>query len=313
MSDDEYNKELFEIFAESFPGMVEWDDEFLVRRGNYLTMITPEVARQLLELNTNNRRPKRAKIEQYKRDMTNLRWDADASDLKVSRTQELVDGQNRCIASQESGMPFPTLIRTGLHVETKMHVDTGAKRIGSDVVRMMAGVTNYASGVAAAVTLRNRYTERYERYDAARGLDWKATVLTHEEMLTYLREHPAMIEFAPAGNRLYQSVTPAIQVSVWIAALSWFAELDHSMAEDFANRLVESEFRGPGDPLQSLVGYAARMRAQVQPGAGLGGIRGRIAQEENLIACIKVWNAYRKGEEIRRLTVRKDDRLVIPQ
>lgn len=313
MDNDKQEKELFETFAAQYPGMVPWDDEFLVRRGNYLTMITPEVAGKLLELNLNNRRPKRRKIDQYKRDMDNLRWDADASDLKVSRTQELVDGQNRCIASRESGMPFPTLIRTGIGLATKVHVDTGSARIGSDVVRMMAGVTNYSAGVSAAITLRHRYMERYERYDAARGLDWKSSTLTHDEVLSYLQDHPAITEMAPWGNKLYQSVTPVIQMSVWTAALSWFAELDHSAAEDYANRLVESAFGGPGDPLQSLISYAARARAQVQPGIGLGGIRGRIAQEENLIACIKVWNAIRSGGEIKKLTVRKDERLVIPR
>lgn len=300
-------------WREAYPDLVDWNDEFLVVRGNYLTVVTPAVAEQLLTMNTNNRRPKRTKIEQYKRDMVNLRWDADASDVKVSRSQELIDGQNRCLAAVEADMAFPTLVRTGLGLSSKLHVDTGAKRIGSDVVQMMAGERNYASGMSAAITLRSRYVERYDRYDATRGLDWKATVLTHDEMLSFLEAHPTIAEMASYGRRMNRSVTPAIQASVWVAGLSWFAEVDHAAAEDFATRLIANEFGGPGDPMLGLVQYATHMRAQVQPGLGVGGIRGRISQESNLIALIKTWNAVRAGEKLERLTVRRDERLVLPQ
>jgi hypothetical protein len=292
--------------------------ELLDTRGNYLVLITPADAEFLLTLNTNNRRPSKTKLVQYVRDMAAGRWDPDASDLKVSRQvpatgeYELIDGQTRSLACLEAGVAFPTLLRTGCSLAAKAKVDTGKARIGSDVLKMMRGIVGPAAGVSAAVSLRNRYTERVERYDRQRGLDWKATTLTHDELLAYLDAHPALEKYASVGQSLYQRVTPVIQVSVWIAGLSWFAEIDEGGARDFAERLIFGEFGGPGDPLQALVGYAARIRSQVQPGAGLGGIRGRIAQEENLMALIKTWNAMRTGAELRRLSVRRDERLPLP-
>jgi hypothetical protein len=40
----------------------KYDPEMLVRRGNYLVIITPEIAAELLERNKNNRKPKRRAI-----------------------------------------------------------------------------------------------------------------------------------------------------------------------------------------------------------------------------------------------------------
>lgn len=295
-----------------------FDRELLARRGNYLVLITPDDAEFLLSLNTNNRRPNRAKIAQYARDMAAGRWDADASDIKVSAqipatgSYELVDGQNRNLAALEAGVPYPTLLRTGVHLAAKGKVDTGKARIGSDVLKIMRGIVGPAAGVSAAVALRHRYSERVEKFDRVRGMDWKATTLTHDELLAWLDAHPTIERFAALGQSMYQRVTPVIQVSVWIAGLSWFAESDEAATREFAERLIFGEFGGPGDPLQALISYAARMRSQITPGAGLGGVRGRIAQEENLMALIKAWNAHRTSAEIRRLSVRRDERLPVP-
>lgn len=296
----------------SEPEVREWDDEWLVRRGNHLTLITPELAERLLERNTNNRRRKAGAIRKYARDMATGRWDPDASDLKFARTGELIDGQNRLHACVQAGVPFPTLVRTGLGLGAKTHVDTGVKRSTADALAMRG--YDRPIVIAAAVGLRERYRERVEEFDGRRAIDsgkLRRGHLTHEEVFEYLDHHPTVPEFAYYAQALRDRVMPALTASSLLAGLSWFAEIEHPLAEDIAQRLLNGELGGPGDPLQALLRYAAVARAQ--RGAGNGGARSRVAGESHLLTLIQVWNAIRAGEPIEQRLVRKmTDRLILP-
>jgi hypothetical protein len=286
-----------------------FDWRWLDRRGNYLTIVTPELTEQLLERNTNNRRPRPLKIAQFARDMENDRWDPDASDLKFAADGTLLDGQNRLLACLRAQKPFATLVRTGLAKETQRHVDTGTARTASDALKM-AGIT-YGAALASAVTLRIRFEDRLANHQGKRGMDAKGLQPTHDEVIDYLGEHPQMEKWAGRGDSLSTRVMPSIQRSVVMAGLSWFAEVDEADTVAFCDSLFEGEFGGPGDPRMALISYAARNsgpRKQGSPGS-----RGRVAQEENLMALIKVWNAWREGEPIKLLSIRRSEAIEPPR
>lgn len=280
------------------PEIREFDPEWLVRRGNYLTLITPEIATELLERNTNNRRPKPRAIQKYARDMRAGNWDPDASDVKVARTGELIDGQNRLLACQEAGVPFPTLLRTGVSTKAKAHVDLGVSRTLADSLAM-EGVS-HNTAVAAAVGLRNRYERQLTEGGTALS---RAFALTNQESLDYLRKHPSLVEFATDGKRC-QQVAPAIPPSVWVAGLSMMAESNTKRARHFANQFVDGDTYGVGDPLLALVRYTALHR---QNKVGSPGGRGLLAAQRHLLALIKTWNAWRQDEKVDRLTVRDNE------
>lgn len=272
-----------------------------------MTTITPDIARDLLTRNTGNRNPKPRMIGQFARDMRAGRWDPDAADLKFSASGFLIDGQNRLMACVEANVPFSTLVRTGLNPRTKIYVDTGARRTAADALRM-AGVTGSTGAIAAAVALRVRYSERIELYGRRRGWDYKSQILTHDEVLSYLEDHPAVNKFAPSAELMRKRVV-AIPTSPILASLSWFAEVDESDTASFVSKLVEGDFGGAGDPLLALLGYAARLRSGR---TGSPGARGRVAQEEHMMAFIKVWNALREGNALDRLAIGRHDKLETP-
>lgn len=301
------------------PKMVKWDDKWLAARGSYYTTITPELAVKLLERNTGNRPPKQRSIKQYARDMQAERWDPDASDIKFAHTGELIDGQNRLIASMVSGASFPTLVRTGLNPQAKRHVDTGVKRTAADMLRMEGYFAN-PTAVGAAVTLWLRYSDRVENYQGKRlgnqsggGRPGQQPVFTHDEILDFLEKHPVLEKMAPRAEAVRRQVMPAIPPSVILAFLGMAAEKDEAQANAFIDRLIGGEYGGPGDPMVALVQYAARVRGYVGK-IGSPGHRGRVAQESHLHALSRVWNATRKGERIEgRLHIKISDRLVMPQ
>lgn len=286
-----------------------WDWRWLDRRVNTLTTVTPELAAQMLERNTNNRSPRKTKIAQFARDMQNDRWDPDASDLKFAKDGTLLDGQNRLMACIEAGVPFATLVRTGLEKATQRHVDTGTARTASDALKM-AGIA-YGPALASAVTLRMRFEDRLANHGGRRGMDAKVIAPTHDEVIEYLGHHPEMEKFAARGDSVSGRVIPSIQRSVTIAALGWFAEVNEGDAVAFHDALIEGEWGGPGDPLMSLIAYAARNSGPRKTGSP--GSRGRVAQEENLMALIKVWNAWRIGEPIKLLSIRRTELIEEPR
>lgn len=287
----------------------EWDPQWLTTRGNYLTVITPKLAAELLEFNINNRNPRPRKIIQFGRDMLAKRWDSGASDIKISSAPyELIDGQNRLMAAVESDVSFPTLVRTGLSRETKNKVDSGTARTNADVLRMI-NVSGPHTSIAAAVNLQIRYLERIEFFDGTHGGELTRMVLTHDEMLEYLAQHPMMLKYANVADALRKNVMPAIPTSSILAFLGWAAEIDEELAASFADRLQTGDY-SKGDPLQALVGYAAIAARQL---TGSRGARVRAAQENHLLALCKTWNWIRLGRSIDRLRIGRNDRLEVPE
>lgn len=298
--------------------LIPWDDGFLVRRGNYMTLITPELAEKLLERNNNNRKPKERAIANYARDMGAGKWDPDASDLKFARTGDLLDGQNRLMACIKAGVPFPTLVRTGAQTHTRAHVDTGVKRTVADMLKMELDIGRNPTTVGAAVTLRVRYEDRVLNHRGKRtanvsagGRPMQHIALTHDEVLQYINDHPAILRFHSTAESLRNRVFPAFPPSAILCFLSMTAELDEKETLHLVDRLLNGEFGGVDDPLPVLIQYAALIRGN--RGTGSPGHRGQVLQQSVLLALVRTWNAMRGGQQLRgRLHIKTSDTLVLP-
>jgi hypothetical protein len=301
--------------------ITKWDDKLLKTRGNYTVTITPNLAARLLELNKGNRPPKKRAIAQYARDMKAGNWNPDASDLKFSTAEELLDGQNRLLACLLSDSPFTTLVRTGLVPSAKDYVDTGVKRTAADVLRMH-GMTTSPTAIAAAVGLWVRFVDRVENHNGKRLTNpsgggvhaaQSQIVLTHKEILDFLEKHPTIEEFAPMAESIRRQVMPAIPSSSILTFLAMTAEKDPEATKQFGERLISGAYTGPGDPMIALVQYAARVRGNVGT-LGSPGHRGRVAQESHLQAMNRVWNATKAGQKIEgRIHIKITDKLVMPK
>lgn len=98
--------------------------------------ITPQDAEQLLELNTHNRRLRPSHIDWLARQMRSGDWKLNGESVKIGRTPDgtdtLLDGQHRLEACVKAGVPFTTLVVTGLPADTQDTVDRGSARTLSD-------------------------------------------------------------------------------------------------------------------------------------------------------------------------------------
>ena len=117
---------------------------------NYeLTLITPELATDLLKLNTKNRKISKASVYQYRRDMENGHFRYNGDTICVSDTNVLLDGQHRLMACIEADKPFWTMLVSGLDESAMITINTGRKRTFSNQLQ----IRGYANASLLSATV----------------------------------------------------------------------------------------------------------------------------------------------------------------
>jgi hypothetical protein len=281
--------------------MIPFNFKLLDKRQNVMVLITPEDAQALLDdHNPRNRNIAEANVARWTREMKAGRWDPDASDLKVDVNGNLIDGQHMLMACVRAGVPFGTLLRTGIQPETMHRVDIGRRRTTSDTFKI-EGIA-WATNNAAAILLRCRYEEA--EADGKKVFSNLRLDMSPDMQLDFYRAHPAHEKFTTLADQMYR-IGPGIARTVYFAALPMFAEKDEPDAVRFAEAFINGDWGGPGSPLQALIRYLSQARTP-----GVPGHRARNVNERHLLALVKTWNAWRMDQPLERLTIKDTEPLV---
>ena len=105
-------------------------------------LMTPTKAKQLLDINTRNRKASPKVVSLYARDMAARNFVFNGHSVCVSNTGILLDGQQRLMACEKSGEPFWTILVENLPEETMLTIDSGKKRTFGDQLKIN-GHVNY--------------------------------------------------------------------------------------------------------------------------------------------------------------------------
>jgi hypothetical protein len=97
-------------------------------------LITPEIARDLLTLNRENRPPDFTVIRKYAEFMQADRWIYIGDIIRITKDLRLVDAQQRLLAIIETGSTIEMHIQTGLSDESFGVIDSGRTRTGADAL-----------------------------------------------------------------------------------------------------------------------------------------------------------------------------------
>jgi hypothetical protein len=112
-----------------------------------LLTVTPQVALDLLELNTHNRPISKAQVAAYARAMSSGRWRPGVADICVDKAGVLLNGQHTLAAVMQSGCTIVVTLKTGLSVTDQDTMDAQRKRsVGQQLA--IEGV-KHANSVAA--------------------------------------------------------------------------------------------------------------------------------------------------------------------
>lgn len=97
-------------------------------------VVTPALAKQWLEKNTNNRNVNFAKVKKMAKDMREGHWDTTHQGIAIATDGTLVDGQHRLMAGVESGVTVR--MNVTFNAPKSQHIDSGNSRSMANRVQM---------------------------------------------------------------------------------------------------------------------------------------------------------------------------------
>jgi hypothetical protein len=112
-------------------------------------LITPEIARTMLEKNVGNRKPRTNTFLAYERDMRAGKWVETHEAIAVSKSGNIINGQHRLMALARAEVSLWFLVVTYDDAETaiQLPIDCGAKRSLADITGESVPVTQAASAL----------------------------------------------------------------------------------------------------------------------------------------------------------------------
>jgi hypothetical protein len=148
-----------------------------------ITTITPEQATKMLRGNDHNRNVRPARVDRYARDMADGNWVPNGEAI-VMNGRTLIDGQHRLLACAQAGVPFKTVLVTGVALDAITTIDSGASRSLADVLRLKG--EHDPQGLAGAASLGWLWDAGYIRGGGGRPYP------SNNESIAWIDENPAI-------------------------------------------------------------------------------------------------------------------------
>lgn len=247
-------------------------------------LLDAATATEWLELNTNNRTPRAARVEQYARDMALGRWRLTGEAIKFATTGRLLDGQQRLLALERSGASdVPFLVIWGLDEQTQELMDTGAARTPADALRLK-GESN--SPIVAAAARIGILVDNDALFFGREHLKRSS----HSEVIDWVARNPDVRRAADiAANYLRNHVD--LPPSLTAYAYLRMAKVDLYDADEFWHRLADLENLERGNAILAL---SRRLRALDRQDR-------RVPRRLLLALVFRAWNAWRADESVMTL------------
>jgi hypothetical protein len=121
--------------------------------------ITPEVAKAMLERNTENRSVRKAWVTYLARQMSGGHWKPTADGIAIRKDGVIMNGQHRLLAIVQSGVAVDLLVVTGFDKESFLVMDRGAGRTIADVTGFSNELVADANLILHTLNGHQRFTE----------------------------------------------------------------------------------------------------------------------------------------------------------
>lgn len=253
-----------------------------------LVTLTPALAASLLAKNDGNRPARERYVHNLAASIKRGEWALNGDAIRVSSSGVLLDGQHRCMAVIEAGMPIQTLLVTGLDQGVFTTIDRGRGRTTADAMAIRGDANS--SALAAAT----RLLFIYQSCGVPRPTSPEHTPTTNQQL--------ALLD-----------ATPALRVSAtWAASSAWCrrhltpssAVFCHYLFTSASAEAAKTFFSG----LESGVGLAA--------GSPILLLRNRLAESVaskervehiyRMALAFKAFKLHRDGAFVKTLRVRTE-------
>lgn len=257
-------------------------------------IITPEDARHLLANNTLNRNINDRTVSTIARDMKNGDWVLNGESIKISDTGRLLDGQHRLSACVRAGVPFETLVISGLPESAMDTVDAGRKRTAGDVLKMH-GFINNNSLAAAAKTIMD-----YKQH-GIREVRTTATAYSNSEVLAFVEANPDVRVCTQKALQLHKATGGLMAPATGALIYYMFMQVDEAAAARFFSMLQTGADLDEFSPILKLRNYLIGIRASK--------INRTTASYRTIILAMKCWNKWRTNQPVVNLSFRENEQI----
>jgi len=257
--------------------------KFLQGSGTERVRITPEIAEEILKLNTGNREIRSVHLKTLKRQMAEGRWVFQGGTIVISVSGRLVDGQHRLMAVCATGVSIEVIVVWGVPDEVADTLDTGSARNGSDVF-FRHGV--HQSNIAAAtvrqlISMSRNFVNKKKESPA--------------ELYEYFRANPGISVSVDAATR--HPKCTAVEASTlavvhYVASRFW-----PTPADRYIHGFRTLEGLRPNSPISSLHGRLSEERRS----------KGRVHTEFKIAWLIKGFNKFLRGEPAGTIRYTRDE------
>lgn len=254
--------------------------------------ITPELGKKWLAQNTHNRNLRERVVNGYAADMRDGNWVEDGQSIKFAKGDvvlldnppivggALLDGQHRLSAIVTADVTVRMLVVSNLHNNTQEVMDTGAKRVLGDVLKLRG--EPYAVSLAAVLLRVYLWKQGYRKSLKGAGNSRP----THRQLLETLEQHPELrrsVEIADRVRKTGKLSASTAGLCHWL-----FNQIDVDDCAFFFARLSDGVGLMTEDPV-----YALRRVLE-----NFASDRGRPDDALVTALVIKAWNAYREGRSV---------------
>lgn len=263
------------------------------------TMVTPEIAAELLNRNSHNRPLRPGVVEKYARDMLGGLWEKNAQPVTIDWNDAIHNGQHRLFAVVMAGetnpkIQVPLIVLTGLDPDSVLTVDAGAPRNFGDYKKLTGGdaiknVNNYS----AALRLIHWYENRWPAVRLSSGRD---SAPTHHELREIERRYPHLSECV----NTVQAKNGALRHIMNPTMLGFLYGVIYPSHPNEGYHWLSTMWTNEGDPNNPAIS----LRSQFT--------RARLAHrslDRSTVMCfiIKSWNAFALGEKLTQYVWRDNE------
>jgi hypothetical protein len=125
-------------------------------------VITPQMAKNMLTRNKNNRNLSMRTVENYAKDMRAGHWQVNGESIKIGKDGSLLDGQHRLSAVIKSGIPVPLVLIEDIDNDSFFTIDTGKKRTAGQIAQLSGEKNgNRVAAIARMIRLLELGKESY--------------------------------------------------------------------------------------------------------------------------------------------------------
>lgn len=248
-----------------------------------IEFVTPQMAREILSRNTNNRTLKNSLVKFYQREMDNGLWDVNGESIKIAADGTLLDGQHRLEAISRRNKGIDTYVIRGLPKEVFTTIDAGKARTHGDYLKI-AGYEGNHCMIAAAARISMLFKRTGEVTTSNSGR------LSPEEIVRFVEKNPGLLE---SYGKLQQKLNKILPNSIAIGCHYVFSIINMEKADEFFHLLNTGENLKDGNPVLALRNRLLAHRGDNRAGEG---------HRRMLLYCtVHAFNAFMDGRELRHL------------